>query len=265
MKQITRIFAILFITTLFVNCSSSNDDGPGDITRDRTFADLEQDFSEIEFTTGVNDVAILNFDNELWRFRVIMPDVDFTNNKRPLIITLHGYAGTATDAHQNTACYAEPGFESLDPIIISPFGSDLQWFEIFNQELVLNLVVLAKNHLPVDEDKVVVNGYSDGGSGAWYFSEYYPQLFSAGVPMASAYGNYNPNGSAHYISIPMYAIHGENDELFPLENAQNWIDATTLSGTDVTFVVAPGLTHPEPCSYVPYLEDASAWLVNEVW
>lgn len=265
MKDFTRIIVYLFIAILFVNCSSNDDDGSEDTTRTRTFADLQQDFNEIEFTTGINDVSLLNFDNELWRFRVIMPDVDLTNNNRPLIVTLHGYAGTATDAHQYTACYAEPGFASLDPIIISPFGSDIQWFENFNQELVLNLVVLAKNNLPVDGNKVVVNGYSDGGSGAWYYSEYYPELFSAGVPMASAYGSYFSDGSAHYIPTPMYAIHGENDALFPLENAQNWIDATTLSGTDVTFVVAPGLTHPEPCSYVSYLEDASTWLVNDIW
>ena len=194
-----------------------------------------------------------------------MPDVDFTNNDRPLIITLHGYSGGNPLAHTFTDCYAEPGFESLDAIIISPNGYTIQWFHPDNVEMVLALVELASTHLPVDTSKIVVNGYSDGGNGAWWFSETYPNIFSAGIPMASAYGSYHSNGSARTISIPIYAIHGENDELFPLANIQDWINDTIDSGSDVTLDVAPGLTHVEPCSYIPYLENASDWLINYAW
>ncbi|MFD2823275.1 dienelactone hydrolase family protein [Lacinutrix iliipiscaria] len=262
MIRIKHFLIYLLVTTAFLSCSN-NDDSDTDNTR--TFADLQADFSALTFNPGVNDVTLLDFNNFTWNFRVVMPDVDFTDNNRPLIVTLHGYSGGAANAHQFTDCYAEPGFEALDAIILSPNGGDQQWFEPYNQEMVLNLTVLAKQYLPVDGSKVVVNGYSDGGNGAWFFSETHPELYSAGIPMASAYGSYEPDGEARVIPIPVYVIHGENDTLFPLENTQEWVDDTILSGSDVTLVVATGLTHTEPCEYTSYLQDAATWLEAEVW
>ncbi|MBK8556750.1 MAG: hypothetical protein IPL65_13705 [Lewinellaceae bacterium] len=63
----------------------------------------------------------------------------------------------------------------------------------------------------------------------------------------------------------MYVIHGENDELFPLAETQSWVDQTIAAGSDITFVVAPGLTHYAPCDYVPYIQDAVTWLKDVVW
>lgn len=260
MKQFKFIY--LFVFAGLMSCSSSDD---SETTTTRTYADLEQDFNAFNFTTGINDVTMQDFTIFLWNFRVIMPDVDFTNNNRPLILTLHGFANGDPNAHKNTACYAEPGFEALDAIIISPNNDNLQWFNPLNEEFVMTLVQLASENLPVDTSKIVVNGYSDGGNGAWWFSEKYPSAFSAGIPMASAYSSYNSDGSARVVETPTYVIHGADDEVFDVQNTQNWVDDTVASGSDVTFVIAPGLTHTEPCSYVSYLQDAATWLVNDVW
>lgn len=254
-------FAYLFVFLLFLNCSNSSDDG----TPARTFADVQQDFAAMTFNTGINDVSLLNTFNFNWDFRVIMPDVDFTNNNRPLIVTLHGFSGGDVNAHKNTACYAEPGFEALNAIIISPNGGDLDWFNLYNQEQVLSLVELASDYLPVDVNKVVINGYSDGGNGSWWLGESRGSTFSAAIPMASAYASYHSNGAARTMPIPFYVIHGENDELFSLADIQSWIDETNAAGSDVTLEIAPGLTHIEPCSYVPYLQNAANWLVSDVW
>lgn len=262
MKSIKLTFIYFFTAALLFNCSGSDDTPP---PPSRTYADLQADFSAINFETGITDASLIGVNNEFWEFRVIMPDVDLTNNNRPLIITLHGFAGNDPNAHKNTACYAEPGFEALDAIIISPNNRGLQWFEPYNQSQVNALVDLASDYLPVDTGKIVVSGYSDGGNGAWWYSETQPNVFSAGIPMASAYGSYNSDGSARVIQTPTYVIHGENDELFPLQNTQDWVDATVLSGSDSTLIVATGLTHTEPCEYVSYLQDAASWLVSDVW
>jgi len=261
--KLSRLSILYFLAAIFI--FSCNSDDSNDTNPTRTYADLEEDFNAFNFTTGINDVVLQDFTIFLWKFRVIMPDVDFTNNNRPLVITLHGFANGDPNAHKNTACYAEPGFESLDAIIISPNSDNLQWFHPLNEEMILTLVQLASENLPVDTSKIVVNGYSDGGNGAWWFSETQSSVFSAGIPMASAYGSYNPDGTARVIPTPTYVIHGENDELFPLQNTQDWVDDTVASGSDVTLVIAPGLTHIQPCDYTPYLQDAADWLVNTVW
>ena len=123
---------------------------------------------------------------------------------------------------------------------------------------------MASTFLPVDIDKVVVEGYSDGGNGAWFFAETQPAIFSASIPSASYYNTTN-NGVGRKIPIPVYVIHGENDALFPIADVQGWVQASIDSGSNITFVTATGLTHPEPCNYVTYMQGAASWLLNSVW
>lgn len=262
MKNSIRLLLSLLVVAINYSCSK-NDDSTEPASR--TYEEVKQDFSMINFTTGNNDVSLIGVNNEFWEFRVIMPDVDLTNNNRPLILTLHGFANGDANAHKSTACYAEPGFASLDAIILSPNNRGLQWFEPYNQDQINTLIDMAKTYLPVDDAKIVVNGYSDGGNGAWWYSETQSNVFAAGIPMASAYGSYNPDGSARVIPTPTYVIHGENDALFSLANTQSWVNDTSLAGSDTMLVIASGLTHIEPCEYTPYLQDAATWLVNNIW
>jgi pimeloyl-ACP methyl ester carboxylesterase len=83
--------------------------------------------------------------------------------------------------------------------------------------------------------------------------------------MASSYDVHDLNGDVRVWDVPLYVIHGENDELFPLAETQGWVDATVNAGSDVTFVIAPGLGHYTPCDYVPYLKEAAIWLKETVW
>ncbi len=254
---------LIFSVALFFSCSSSDDSNPP--ASERTYADVEADFQEIDFQTGINDVSLVNTIGVEWFFRVIIPEGDLSSNPRPLVMTLHGAAGGNPDAHKTTACYAEPGFEAIDPIIISPNGGTQDWLQFANQDLVLSLIDLAVKYLPVDDSKIVVNGYSNGGNGAWFYGETQPNLVSAAIPMASSYSTYSTQGTPRRMDIPMYVIHGEDDELFPLEETQEWVEATNSVGSDVTLEVAPGLTHNEPCNYVEYLKNAANWLQTDVW
>ena len=264
MKNIKLYSLILCLTMIFIGCGSSDDNSPlPQIVR--TYDDIRADFDAFNFTTGNNDVSLLSLENENWNFRVIMPDVDFTNNNRPLIIALHGFSnGDNTNSHLATSCYIEPGYAALDAIIISPNYKGRQWEDLFNQRQILSLVDLAVTFLPVNPNRIVVTGYSAGANGSWFSGETQPNVFSAAIPVASSY-NTNSNGSPRFIETPMYVIHGENDELFPLSLTEGWVNDAIGAGADITFVVAPGLTHTEPCSYVPYIQDAADWLVNSVW
>lgn len=263
MKPFRYHIAILSLIVLITSCSSSDDNSSQQDPR--TYQDVQNDFSSIEFVTGNNDITLEYADDYFWEFRVIMPDVDFTNNNRPLIISLHGCANCQSEnPHLGTSCYVEEGYAALDAIIISPYSGDFLWYEVINQEKVLQLVDLASDFLPVDTSKIVIEGYSDGGIGAWYFGESRPETFSAAIPSASYY-NTTTNGIARVMPIPMYVIHGENDTLFPLEDVEMWVQASVDAGSDITLEVATGLDHYEPCNYVQYMENAAAWLQNSVW
>ena len=266
MKTIRTIyFPIAIIATLLLFGCSSDDSSNGNKTPpERTFEDVEKDFSELEVKEGISDYKLDVPSGLSWNFRVIAPDVS-DGIKKPLFVNLHGAAGGDPNAHKTTSCYVEPGLENIEAFVISPNGGTSLWQEPINQSQVVGLVTLAIKYWDIDPNKVVVMGYSNGGNGSWFFAETQPELFSAGIPMASSYSTIGPNGQPRKIDTPLYVIHGENDELFPLAETQAWVDQSIEAGSSIEFIVAPGLTHNEPCEYVPYLRDAIEWLNTSVW
>ena len=253
---------LLLIIAIIPACDG--DDDPAPEPQPRTYQDLESDFEAIDITSGIVDVSLQATDNLFWDVRII-PATISGNEKVPLVIALHGASGGSPDAHKSTACYVEPGLEELNAYIISPFGGLIPWFEQYNQQQILTLIELAKKFWPVDQDKIIVTGYSNGGNGSWFYAETRPEIFSAGIPMASSYSTYATDSTGRKIPTPLYVIHGENDELFPLAETQGWVQQSIDAGSDIQFVIAPGLGHYVPCDYVSYLENAVTWLKEDVW
>jgi predicted peptidase len=241
-----------------LSCSKDDDPAP------RTYADIEQDFATIDIVPGTQDLTLKITEDVVYSFRVIFPDVDLTQDW-PLVLTLHGYSAGNPDAHKQTACYVEPGLADLDVIILSPNGGIDDWETLGNDNQLRILTDLAMRFWPVDLSKIVVTGYSNGGNGSWYYAETQPTIFSAAIPLAAGYSIEKPDGTGRKINIPMYVIHGSEDDLFPLDTVQYWANLSIQAGSDITFVIADGLGHYEPCSYISYFRDAAAWLENEVW
>ncbi len=262
-----KILPLIIVLTFVTSCSDGEDPGPTGTVVPRTADDVREDFQALNITTGVNDLTLESIiAGEYWNFRVIVPSSASSTNKRPLIMRLHGGAtGTNVNAHKTTGCLAEPGLASLEAYIISPNSNGSHWYTDKNILQVQALVDLVQTYLNVDTSKVAVMGYSDGGNGSWFFSQYYPQLFSAAIPMASSYAVTSQGGVTHTFADPIYAIHGEDDQLFPLATTQGYVNETVNAGSDVTFVVAAGLEHFNSCNYVSYLQDAASWLENTVW
>ena len=90
-------------------------------------------------------------------------------------------------------------------------------------------------------------------------------MFSAAIPMATSYNTKKSNGSIEKIEIPLYVIHGAEDLLFPVGTTQGYVEASIAAGSDIQFIIAPGLDHYDVCDYTPYLRDAAQWLVTNVW
>lgn len=264
MKAIKSHLILFLVVVGLISCGGNDDDSPSGV---RTADDLRSDFQNLDIKPGINDLVLESIvEGVFWNFRIIAPSDALQTNKRPLILSLHGGAlNISPEAHKSTNCLVEPAFEGLNAYIISPNSDGYLWYEQQNQIQVSALMDLAKSFLFVDENKVVVTGYSDGGTGSWFYAEYYPELFSAAIPMASSYNPEKSNGVVPKINIPLYVIHGENDELFSLTQTEEWVNQSKNAGTSIEFVIASGLTHYEYCDYVGYLTTATNWLQNEVW
>lgn len=259
-----RLLALGILITLTTGCSSDSGDPPQPQPEDITFDDVETAFSELKVDDGINDFSLKVPGNLNWTFRAIVPELS-NDEEVPLFVHLHGASGGNPDAHKSTSCYMEPALEETKAYIISPNGGTNQWYEPINQSQVIGLVTYALKYWPIDPERVVVVGYSDGGNGSWFFAETQPQVFSAGIPMASSYSTIGANGAPRKIDTPLYVIHGENDDLFPVEKTESWVEQSVEVGSQIEFVVAPGLVHNEPCQYGAYLKEGVSWVKNNVW
>jgi len=259
-----ELISILPLLLLCMGCSndSTDTDPPAPVTI--TLDDVEKAFSDLPLSEGTNDLSLEVPNNQTWQFRAIAPDIS-DGEKKPLFVHLHGASAGDPNAHKTTSCYMVPGLENIEAYVLSPNGGIQQWLDPINQVQVLALTNFAIKYWNVDPNKVVVVGYSNGGNGSWFFAETQPDLFSAGIPIASSYSTTNANGEVRKIDTPLFVIHGENDELFPLSETQDWVDQSVQAGSTIEFVVATGLVHNEPCSYVEYLQGAIEWLETTVW
>ena len=242
-----------------IGCKS-DDNSPNPLT----YADVEQAFQNIEFKTGTQDLSIQVSETQTYEFRVIIPEV-IDDKKYPLIFALHGASNGEPTAHQETACYVEPGLEAIDAIIISPNSGVTIWGTTENQDKMRILVDLSTRFWPVDLARVALIGYSSGGNGTWLYTESQPQVFSAGIAIASGYNVLRPDGTAREMPRPLYVIHGENDEFFNVDTVSSWVNQTIQAGSTIEYVIAPGLGHFTPCEYVPYVKTAALWLRDEIW
>ncbi|WP_425234516.1 prolyl oligopeptidase family serine peptidase [Ulvibacterium sp.] len=268
-KIILSFFAVILCS---IACSDSflETEQPEDVINNTPQLDIDaarKDFSELSFKTGVNDFELDVLFNKKWAFRLIVPEVE-EDEKIPLFVDLHGGALTLRpDVHKRGSCTLGPALENTGTkaYTLIPNSQGFLWFAAFNEEQVVNLVKFAIENLNIDPDRVVVFGYSDGGFGSWFFADTHPELFSASIAIAQAYGLINDDEGTKRTEVPVYVIHGEVDELFPYTNTESLVELARNAGSEVELVMATELGHYRPCDYLPYIEDAIDWLKNSVW
>lgn len=212
----------------------------------------------VNLTTGYReDRIILSDGNQALSFKISVPELE-AGEKVPLIIALH-WSGDNQTYKEFMDCLVQPALSQTKAIIVGPSEGTSVWWSLNNEARLITFINLAKAHWPVENNKVAMLGYSNGGTSSWYFAAQHPTLFSAAIPMAGSYSRVDK------IDIPTYIIHGENDELFSHSTSQQIIKQVSDNGSDITFITATGLSHYQACSYTNYLRDAGFWLTNEVW
>ena len=217
----------------------------------------EKSFAKINIRTGTKTISLANDLGKKWNAKITFPEAILNSDKYSLIIALH-WAGDFGTFKEFNDCLVVPALNSLSTIIITPEGERQQWSTANNVDKVLSIVRYAIKYWKVDPNKIAITGYSNGGNGSWYFAENHSEHFSAAIPMASSY----PVNKK--ISVPLYVIHGEKDELFPVGKTTNWVNQTKNSGSDVTLIINERLSHFQGCSYLDELKKAGIWL-NELW
>jgi predicted peptidase len=122
-------------------------------------------------------------------------------------------------------------------VLLSPqCPNDSSW----SPEGVVELIEHVSSHLAIDPDRIYLTGYSMGGYGTWATACYDPERFAAIAPLC---GGGNVEQAERLKGLPIWAFHGDKDNVVPFEADQTMVNAVRKSGGDVTFTVYRGTGH----------------------
>lgn len=167
-----------------------------------------------------------------------------TSKLWPLMLFLHGAGERGSDLDK-VKVHGPPKLvaqgKSLPFIIASPqCPSGRSWSDPAQvQVLVALLDDLVEKH-QVDESRVYLTGLSMGGYGTWSLASSRPERFAAIVPIC---GGGQPRMARQLRDVPIWVFHGAKDNVVPLAQSEQMVEAVKAAGGDVQFTVYPEAQH----------------------
>lgn len=167
------------------------------------------------------------------------------DGKFPVIISLHGIGERGSDLRRLKAGGLPrilDGNNDFPFFVISPqCPANTEWYYDRTDLLIRKLVEEVLARYPVDRRRVYITGYSMGGIGTWDMGIRHPNLFAAAAPIA-ARGEEGWEVCA-MTEIPVWAFHGDRDEVVPLSAGQRMVDQFRNCGGEITFTIYSNTGH----------------------
>ena len=160
----------------------------------------------------------------------------------PLILFLHGAGERGSDTEllkrNGLPQYLDSG-NDLPFIVVSPqCPADSHW--TLHIEALNALLGAVAAHYRVDENRIYLTGMSLGGAGAWMLAAAHPERFAAVAPIC---GRMVPLPLSRLKNLPIWAFHGDADEIIPVSDTRRTVDALKTIGANVKMTIYPGVGH----------------------
>jgi predicted peptidase len=213
-------------------------------------------------TPGLHNLELRRADEPAIRYAISIPRNYSPSTPVPLILALHFGVpgGDAAGAGRDVVeILIGPALAELGAIIVAPDSVRGDWSSPENEKAVNALLDTVLAHYSIDKKRVVVTGFSMGGTGSWHFAEKFPERFSAAIPVAG-----RPPGSASGWRLPVLAIHSRDDQVVPFDPTEARIAELQKTGVNAKLIPLTGITHYETYRFRDALRQAVPWL-REVW
>lgn len=196
-----------------------------------------------------------------------VPPKNYDPNKpAPLIIALHSYGGRP---EEQLAVWKEAA-ERLGAVLVVPSAirrhpsGGYQWLFMDESEwIVLKTLEDAKRDLAIDESKVIVTGFSQGGNMAFYVATRHPHLFKGCIPMGFHYEpNVTPMPDPAPARMPAFAfLIGQGDEwAWTNSHAKKAVESTGARAMGKSY---KGVGHAMPPNPERELYNAAKFVLRE--
>jgi predicted peptidase len=158
----------------------------------------------------------------------------------PLLLFLHGAGERGSDVMRvkkhgpPKIVENEPDFPFLVASPQCPVGS--HW----NPGEIIGLLDELIESEAVDLVRIYLSGMSMGGYGAWETAIAFPDRFAALAPVC---GGGDPRQVARIKHLPVWAFHGEKDDIVPVGATLEMVEALRAAGGNVRMTIYPELAH----------------------
>jgi predicted peptidase len=178
------------------------------------------------------------------RYLVHLPDDYDADPDRhwPLVLFLHGAGERGSDL-ESAALHGPPKLadagQEFPFVLVTPQCSESsQWVtELSTLSGLLDEVVAGHR---IDPARISVTGLSMGGYGTWSLAVRYPDRFAAIAPIC---GGLWLQSAAPIRNLPVWAFHGDTDDVVPISATEQIVTELRSLGADVQFTRYPGVGH----------------------
>jgi predicted esterase len=172
----------------------------------------------------------LDVSGQTREYALVVPKGYTSRRSWPLIISLHGAGGNGPGEIDFIWTRHLSAWKGL---IAAPSGQPpgAQWFP-GQEAFVLGVIQDVSQRANIDTNRVYVNGFSNGGNGAWFYAEQHPGRFAAACTRGG--GNPNPSLLVNLLHVPVYIVHGDQDRVIQVDHDRR--DAKRLEELGYTVV-----------------------------
>ena len=180
----------------------------------------------------------------------------------PLIVFLHG-AGERGNDITHVDRWALPRMLSngleLPAVVLCPqCPYEYVWDNLVRDlKRLIDDVVRTFN---IKDDRICITGASMGGFGTWSMGLAYTNFFSAIAPVAGGGLGWR---ASNLKTTPVYAVHGDSDNVVPLVYSQLMVDGVNQSGGSAQLVVLKGFGHGDGIEEAYENTDIISWLLKQ--
>ncbi|HBC47462.1 MAG TPA: hypothetical protein DCZ43_10480, partial [candidate division Zixibacteria bacterium] len=176
---------------------------------------------------------------------IYIPSTYDPRKPTPLMIALHGGVSRPDIIEDPVAWANDTPFKTMAEqrgyLMLFPFGqAKATWWDQVGIANIQNLVRIAKTQYNVDDDRVYLGGFSDGGSGAFLFAMAMPGDYAAFVALNGHMGVGSEDGNlptyaSNFVNTPVYAVTTDKDQLYPSSDMQGLIDMALDAGGNILY------------------------------
>lgn len=177
-------------------------------------------------------------------FHLYVPQSYEEAKRSPVLINLHGAVSRPTLLSEEMLKGSREMWspQANQYIQILPLGqAGCEWWSEVGASAILGALQTVKKRYNVDENRIYLTGFSDGGSGAFYIALYHSTPFAAFAPLNGFVGVAEMSGKqVHLPSLsnkPLYVVNCGQDRLYPAEEVSQFVDEMKKAGAKVTFKV----------------------------